>query len=180
MAAVSIFFNIFQPWWDICLIFMFCVQIAFLVINAKRSLLANKKHEYAFLNRIDVREEMCQKLENDLPEDMPEELKRLTRQFFGLVAERPNGDDNQQPRRVFPPPGIPDEFFYKYRFKCIHCEDVVLLPPHLLKSLPQPMAMCPYGAKTKIKEWTVGLYDCLLEEEIIEEQEVDDGITTDS
>lgn len=129
MVMISVFFPTFlQPWWDICFFFIFSAQIAFIAIHIKQ-LFRYKKHEYVFINRIDIRPPMSK------------EIKEL-------------------PKRIFPNTSSFDLLF----FKCIHCENIITLPPHLLKSLPKSMAMCPCGIRVKIKELITGSYDCLLEE----------------
>jgi len=165
MVAISIFFpTLLQPWWDICFFFTFSTQIAFMVIYAKRSFCI-KKHEYVFISRVDLRNELIRKLEDALPPGVSKEIKDLSRQFFGT-------NHNRTEPRVFPSSNASfDDFFFKYKFKCIHCENIITLPPHLLKSLPKSIAMCPYGIRVKFKELIVGFYNCLLEEEK-EEREV--------
>ena len=155
MAAVSIFFHdlyIIQPWWDIIFFFMFALQIALSVIQIKRTVWTIKKHEYVFLNRIDMREELVAKI--------PECLKSFMKQM------------------IFPY-SMPEEFYFIYRFKCIHCEDVSRLPPSLIQMMPKQVAMCPYGVKPKFKEMIDGIYNCLLEEKIEQKQEESNERVTD-
>lgn len=162
MAGVSIFFRdlyVIQPWWDIAFFFMFALQVALLVIHVKRTVWTTKKHEYVFLNRVDMREELYE----ELAAKMPEPLKPFAKQII-------QGEMKLQ-GKVFPPPNIPEELYFRYRFKCIHCEEISQLPPPLIQILPKQMAMCPYGVKPRLKEMIGGIYDCLLEEEIEQEQE---------
>jgi hypothetical protein len=51
-----------------------------------------------------------------------------------------------------------------YICKCIHCEHIIHLPPHLLQRMPHAMAMCEYGVKPTFKERFQIMFDCFLEE----------------